>query len=155
MNDTNSTQLDRVENALIGIGKLLAIHTSRFDNIEKRLKEHSKLLAEHTGMLDHQAKILDQHMARFNKIDTILVEHTHHFQQIDIRLSRLETRFDNLPNIFVTKNEFNEFRDFNLTRLDHILGIVERNDQERLVMTHILDRHDLDIAMIKDKLSLA
>jgi hypothetical protein len=67
------------------------------------------------------------------------------FNQIDDRFDRLDTR---LENEFVTKNEFH-------TRMDDMMVILRRLDQERTFELEWKRRMESEITLIKQYLKLA
>lgn len=72
-----------------------------------------------------------------DKILSKLIEH-------DERLDRLESTMKDLKD---------QFQLFSVT-LNKVMSILERMDQERIVMIHRIERIESDVSLIKQKLSL-
>ncbi len=78
--------------------------------------------------------------------DVTRVEFDLAMRRIDERFDTMERRVDSLDTVFVTKDEFN-------TKLDEVMVILRRLDQERIFTLVWIRRIDADVALLKERVA--
>ncbi len=69
-------------------------------------------------------------------------------EHFDLAMQGIDARFDGLKYEFVTKDEFH-------SRLDEVITILKRLDQERIFTIEWIRRIESDVSMVKKHLKLA
>ena len=82
-------------------------------------------------------------------------------EYLDQKFNKVDQRFDVLSDIFVTKDEFNDFKeeykkDFNnlLTAVDKYAQKADAFFQELVMLSHKVDRHEKWLLQIAEKLGI-
>ncbi|MFA5842056.1 MAG: hypothetical protein WC882_00015 [Candidatus Gracilibacteria bacterium] len=88
-----------------------------------------------------------------SKIDLILGKLEKHDRKFE-RILEEFAEHKRLMNTFVIKEEFYEFKDEVYTKLDGVMAILERWDQERVCTNHAIDRHETMLVSLNTKVGL-
>lgn len=112
------------------------------DKVMKKLGEHDKLFKKIDKRFEDVEKRFEENDLTHARIVAKLLEHDDEFEKVH--------------------GEIREFRDEIMTKMDQVLGVVNRTDQERYAMIAKTDRieekvetHDKDIKKMKKQLKLA
>lgn len=91
-------------------------------------------------------------------INKKLARHDRNFKNIDNRFDHIEGNINYLiakseeaHRIFVTNDKFDTFKDEIYTKLDAMMGILQRWDDERLFMHRRIENHEERIVLIEGK----
>jgi len=113
-------------------------------------KSVSQKLSAIEGKIDLILGTLGDHSKKLEAHDRKFAEHDRKFERIFGELAEHKR----LMNTFVTKAEFYEFKDEVYTKLDAMMVILERLDQERVFTNHAIDRHETMLVSLNTKVGL-
>ena len=122
-------------------------HAVKLDKHSVILDKHSVILDKHSVILDKHSVILDQHSKKFDEQSNTLEEHSVILGNLMTKMTEHDVRMDE----FLTRTEFNAFKDVALGKLDTIVSMIETLDQERHATNYRLDCVEEDVRVLKEE----